>query len=70
MSDALDRLRQARPDGRTITGRCVCGDPLEVALAVQIRERGSPNKALVTKTRRFCANCAVERMEKAMEGVK
>ena len=68
MSEALDRLRQHQPE--RYVASCVCGEPVEVALAIQIRERGAESKALVTKTRRFCASCAVERLAKAMEGVE
>jgi uncharacterized protein YceH (UPF0502 family) len=67
MSDTLERLRQ-KSISETPYGdmKCSCGEDIEVGLVVTIRERGKTQKSLMTRSHRFCATCALERLEKAL----
>ncbi len=60
MTDALELLRSGQAKRAVV---CVCGEPLEVALVLAIRERGSSGKQLASRSLTLCAACAVDRME-------
>lgn len=64
MSDALEKLRAERMPRRQNV--CICGGETEVTLQIWLRDKAKGRTSLGSKSRTFCAECAVERMMEAV----